>query len=132
MGTSGEFYNLLENYLSGRFQRIVSNGQISSWRPVLAGVSQGWILGPLLFLVYVNDLPNDLKSNAKRFADDTSLFTIVNDKNESPNIINNDLLQIFKWAHNWKILFNPDPKKSAQEVLFSRIYTKHISQQYAG
>ena len=68
----------------------------------------------------------------KRFADDTSLFTIVNDKNENPNITNNDLLQISKLAYNWKILFNPDPEKPAQEVLFSRKYTNHISQQYAG
>ena len=56
----------------------------------------------------------------KLFADDTSLFTIVNDKNESANINNNDLFQISKWAYNWKILFNTDPNKPAQEVLFSR------------
>ena len=77
MGISGELYDFLENYLSGRFQRVVLNGQTSSWSPVLAGVPQGSILGPLLFLVYINDLPDGLKSNAKLFADDTSLFTIV-------------------------------------------------------
>ena len=92
MGISGELYNLLENYLSGRFQRVVLNGQISSWRPVFAGVSQGLILDPLLFLIYINDVPNQLKSNVKIFADDTSLFIIVKDKNESANIIHNDLL----------------------------------------
>ena len=73
MGISGELYNLLENYLSDRFQRVILNGQFSSWRPILAGVPQGSILGPLLFLIYINDLPNELKSNAKLFADDTSL-----------------------------------------------------------
>ena len=77
MGVSGKLYNLLENYLSDRFQRVLLNGQTSSWRPVLAGVPQGSILGPLLFLIYINDLPNELKSNANLFADDTSLFTIV-------------------------------------------------------
>ena len=56
----------------------------------------------------------------KLFADDTSLFTVVKDKNESANIINNNLLQISKWAYNWKMLFNPDPNKPTQEVLFSR------------
>ena len=119
MGISGELYNLLENYLLGRFQRVVLNGQASSWRPVLAGVLQGSILGSLLFLVYINDLPNGLKSNAKLFADDTSLFTIVTDKNKSANILNDDLQLISNWAYKWKMLFNPDPKKPAQEVLFS-------------
>ena len=82
MGISGELFKLLENYLTGRFQRVVLNGQTSSWRPILAGVPQGSILGPLLFLVYINDLPNGLISNAKLFADDTSLFTIVRYKSE--------------------------------------------------
>ena len=120
MGVSGELYNLLENYLSGRLQRVVLNGQTSLWRPVSAGVPQGSILGPLLFLVYINDLPNELKSNVKIFADDTSVFTIVKDKNENANTLNNDLMLISKWAYNWKILFNPDHSKPAQEVLFSR------------
>ena len=120
MGISGEIYKLLGNYLSGRFQRLVLNGQTSSWRPILAGVPQGSVLGPLLFLIYINDLPNELKSNAKLFADDTSLFTIVKDESESANVLNNDLLLISKWAFNWKMLFNPDPNKPAQEVLFSK------------
>ena len=114
MGISGELYNLLGNYLSGRFQRVVLNEQTSSWRPVIAGVPQGSILGPLLFLVYINDLPNELKSSVKLFADDTSLFTIVKDKNESANTLNNDLLLISKWVYNWKMHFNPDPNKPAQ------------------
>ena len=118
MGISGELYNLLENYLSGRFRKVVLNGQNSFWGPVLAGVPQRSILGPLLFLIYINDLQNKSKSNVKLFADDTSFFTIVKDKNESANIINNDLLQISKLAYNWKMLFNPDPNKPAQEVLF--------------
>ena len=120
MGISSELLNLLENYLTDRYQRVALNGQTSSWAPVLAGVPQGSILGPLLFLIYINDLPNDLKSNAKLFADDTSLFTVVNDKNDCANILNNNLIAISKWAFNWKMLFNPDPKKPAQEVLFSR------------
>ena len=100
MGVSGELYNLFENYLLDRFQRVLLNGQTSSWRPVLAGVPQGSILGPLLFLIYINDLLNELKSNATLFADDTSLFTIVKDKSESANILNNDLSEISKWAYN--------------------------------
>ena len=119
MGISGELLNLLDNYLSDRYQRVVLNGQTSSWTPVLAGVPQGSILGPFLFLVYINDLPNELQSNAKLFAADMSLFAVADDKNVCANILNNDLLTISKWAFNWKMLFNPDPKKPAQEI-FSR------------
>ena len=120
LGISGELSNLLENYLSGRFQRVVLNGQTSSWRPVLAGVPQGSIMGPLLFLIYINDLPNELKSNVKLFADDISPFDLVKDKNESASILNNDLQTISTWAYKWKMLFNPDSSKPTQEVLFSR------------
>ena len=94
-------------------QRVILNGQTSLWRPVLAGVPQGSVLGPLLFLVFINDLPNELKSSTKLFADDTSLFTMFKDENESFNILNNDLFLISKWAYNWKMLFNPDPGKPA-------------------
>ena len=83
----------------------------------MAGVPQGSILAPLLFLIYINDLPNGLKSNAKLFA--ISLFT-TKIKNESTNVFNNDLSLISKWTYDWKMLFNPDPKKPAQEVIFSR------------
>ena len=61
-----------------------------------------------------------IKSNAKFFADDTSLFTIVKYVNEKANALNNDLSVISNWAFNWKMLFKPDPTKPAQEVLFSK------------
>ena len=77
-------------------------------------------MDPLLFLIYINDLPSDLKCNVKLFADDTSLLTVVKDKNESANILNNDLQSISIWAYNWKILFNTDSSKLVQEVLFPR------------
>ena len=87
------------------------DGQTSLWRPVLAGVPQGSILGPLLFLLYINDLRNELKSNVKHFTDDTSLFTMVKDKQESVDVLNHDLSLISKWAFNWKMLINPHSNK---------------------
>ena len=63
----------------GRKQRTVLNGKSSSWGDISAGVPQGSILGPLFFLIYINDLTENLKCNAKLFADDTSLFTIAQD-----------------------------------------------------
>ena len=80
---------------------------------VLAGVPQGSIFGPLLFLVYINNLPNGLKPNAKLIAEDTSLFSIVKDKQESAGVLNFDLSFISKWAFNWKMLINPDTNKTA-------------------
>ena len=98
---------------------MVLNGQHSSWKDVTAGVPQGSILGPLLFLVYINDLSNGLKSNPKLFADDTFLFSIIHDVNSSQIDLNEDLDKINNWAYQWKMSFNPDPSKKAQEVIFS-------------
>ena len=77
-GISGNLLKILRDFLSCRKQQLVLNGQHSSWDNVTAGVLQVSILGPLLFLIYINDLPNDLSSNFKLFADDTSPFLIVN------------------------------------------------------
>ena len=95
------------------------NGQHSSWADVKAGVPQGSILGPLLFLIYINDLPNGLNSNAKLFADDTSLFSVVHHITDTAKLLKSDLSKINGWALLWKMSFNPDPKKQAQEIIFS-------------
>ena len=79
----------------------------------------GSILGPL-FLIYINNLADSLSSNAKLFADDTSLFSIVHDVDTSAIELNKNLYQINKWAFQWKMSFNPDPSKQAQEIIFSR------------
>ena len=100
VGISGEGYKLLENYLLGRFQKVFLNGQNLSRRPASASVPQIHIMGPLLCLVYIIDLSNELKCNVKNFADDTSLFTIGKDKNENANILKSGLLLITKWAYN--------------------------------
>ena len=86
----------------------------------MAGVPQGSVLGPLLFLIYINDISEGIKSICKIFTDDTSLFSIVKKKQLSQNNLNSDLKKISEWAHQWKMLFNPDPRKQAMEVYFSR------------
>ena len=74
------------------------NGQHSLWADVKAGVPQGSILDPLLFLISINNLPNGLNSNARLFADDTSLFSVVNNITDSANLLNSDLSKINEWA----------------------------------
>ena len=123
-GISENLLCLIKCFLKNCKQRVVLNGQTSSWTNVLAGVPQGSILGPLFFLIYINDLSDDLSSNPKLFADDTSLFSVVHDKNTSANELNNDLRKISNWAYQWKMSFNPDPFKQAQEVIFSSKMTK--------
>ena len=119
-GISGNLLNIFEDFLRNRKQRVVLNGQTFNWENIHAGVPQGSILGPLLFLIYINDLAENLSSNPKLFADDTSLFSVVRDLNTSAIEINDDLKKIEAWAHQWKMSFNPDPLKQAQEVIFSR------------
>ena len=73
-GVSVNLFQSIKSFLSGRFPRVLLNGQTSDWESVQAGVPQGSTLGPLFFLLYINDLTNNLNSNLKLFADDTSFF----------------------------------------------------------
>lgn len=82
--------------------------------------SMGSILGPFFFLIYINELSNDLPSNPKLFADDTSLFRVVKNMAKSVNHLNNDLAKICTWGSNWKMKLDPDQTKQAKEVIFSQ------------
>ena len=115
-GISDDLLNILSDFIRNRKQRVTFNGQSSSWTNTNAGVPQGSILGLLLFLIYINDLPDGLSSNTKLFAGDTSLFSVVRDINTTAIELNKDL----NWAFQWKMTFNPDCSKQAQEIVFSR------------
>ena len=110
--------------MENRFQRVVLNGQTLKWLPVRVGVPQVSILGPLFFLIYINDLSVDITSTVKLFADDASLSSIIHDAKTTAYELNKDLQKIAEWAHQWKMSFNPDLNKQAQEVMFSRKMTK--------
>ena len=118
-GISGSLLQLFENYLLTRNQRVVLNGSLSNYSVIESGVPQGTVLGPLCFLIYINDLERNIKSNIKFFADDTMLFSIVKSSVITAEDLNHDLAIINHWAHQWKMEFNPDPTKQATEVLFS-------------
>ena len=93
-GVSRNLLQLIKSFLSGRFQRILLNGPASDWETIQAGVPQGSILGPLVFLIYINDLTNNLNSDVKLFTDDTSLFSDICDFLETADVLNNDLRKI--------------------------------------
>ena len=125
-GMSGELLNILIDFLSNMNQRVLFNGEVSAWISVNAGVSQGSISEPLLFLIYINDLSNNLPSNVKLFADDTSLFSVTHDVNLPAEKLNDDLRQISNLAFQWKMSFNPDLNKQTQEVIFIRKIKSNI------
>ena len=123
-GVEGKLNMLLKNCLKSQNQKVFLNGLSSSWKEMLAAVPQGSVLGPLLFLIYINDLLHDISSICKTFADDTSLFSKVKESSFSLSLslslsdLNYDLETITQWAYQWKMLFNPDPNKQATSVLF--------------
>ena len=90
---------LLKNYLTAGQQRVVLNGQTSLWPNITAGVLQGSVLGPLLFLIYMNDFPDEITSSCKIFADDTSLFSKIENKSYSNFKLNKDMETIRKGAY---------------------------------
>ena len=95
------------------------NGESSTWLTITAGVLQGSVLGPLFFLIYINDLSKNLSSITKLFADDTSISSVVHDVDLSAKQLNDDLNKTAEWAFQWKVAFNHDLSKQAQEIVFS-------------
>ena len=118
-GITGPLTDFFKCYLTNRQQRVVLNGKESTWKGIEAGVPQGSVLGPLLFLVYINDLSKNILSTMKVFADDSSLFTRVSDVSQSQRLLEQDLKTISAWGHQWKMVFNPDITKQAVEIIFS-------------
>jgi len=109
-GIQGLLCNWIESWLSDRWQRVCLDGVSSSWSRVWSGVPQGSILGPVLFLIFINDLDTRLTSNVLKFADDTKLFRVV-DCHHDGQMLQNDLDSICKWADIWKMTFNVEKCK---------------------
>ena len=93
--------------MSDRKQRVVLPGAESKWNEIRAGVPQGSILGPLLFLLFINDIVKDIGCNIRLFADDTSLFLVVENPDTAAELLNLDLDKIMAWAKRWLVRFNP-------------------------
>ena len=111
-GINGLLLDWLSDYLTNRKQRVVIPGGRSDWQFIRAGVPQGSILGPLLFLLYINDIVADIQSCVRLFADDTSLYIIVDNPISAAEMINTDLETIHRWAEKWLVKFNPSKSES--------------------
>jgi len=95
----------IEKWLTDRRQRVVVEGEASNWKSVQSGVPQGSVLGPLLFLIYINDLDDDITSKVLKFADDTKLFRKIKQNGDYEHL-QDDLDKLIKWSEKWQMLFN--------------------------
>ena len=104
-GIGDSITDWIEQWLTDRRQRVVVDGEVSNWKSVLSGVPQGSVLGPILFLIYINDLDDSITSNVLKFADDTKLFRKVNTDGDKQHL-QNDLDRLVKWSGKWQMLLN--------------------------
>ena len=116
----------VEKFLKDRKQRVACEGMYLDWAPVISGVPQGSVIAPIPFLIYINDLPNNLKSTVQLFADDTIIYmTISNDIDATA--LQQDLDKLAKWEETWQMEFHPQ-KCSVLHITRSRNlkYKQHI------
>ena len=105
LGITGKLHKWIENWLSERKQRVVINGAASGWDSVTSGVPQGSVLGPVLFLIYINDIDNGLNNLISKFADDTKIAsTVINERDKQR--LQDDLRKISDWSERWEMPFN--------------------------
>ena len=138
-GVSGSVLRWFRSYLENRCQKVVINGVSSILKRLFAGVPQGSILGPLLFLIRINDIEVNLISDINLFADDTALLQQYDVNSEAEIILNHDLKLIANWGKQWLVEFNPSKTvfmnfslkkhKSNLEIIFNGINIKQVSEQ---
>ena len=110
-GFHGKVLNWLTEFLINRKQRVVIGSAHSNWLDVLSGVPQGSVLGPLLFVIFINDLPEQFQNLCKLFADDSKLLAVIRNSSELLSV-QEDLDQAVNWSNTWNLGFNLDKCKS--------------------
>ena len=105
-GINDQITKWVEHYLNNRKQRVIVNGNSSEDHPVLSGIPQGSVLGPILFVIYINDLPNYTISNTFLFADDTKIYREIKNE-EDREIMQQDLDNLQEWSNTWLLKFHP-------------------------
>ena len=107
LNISKEIVNWIEAFISNRRQKVGVNGKESNWHDVTSGIPQGSVLGPLLFVLYINDLPDLTQSDTFLFADDIKIFRSIINTNDQ-DILQQDITTIEKWSHDWMLTLHPD------------------------
>jgi hypothetical protein len=110
IGINGKLLRWIEDFLKNRNQIVVIKDTHSETKPVTSGIPQGSVLGPILFIVFINDLPDTVESNLKIFADDTKIFRLINNINDK-ELLQRDLDKILEWSSTWQMPFNIDKCK---------------------
>ena len=104
-GIRGSTHKWINSWLSGRTQQVVLDGQASDPVPVLSGVPQGSVLGPVLFLLFINDLPDNIRSSVRLFADDCVLYRNIHSLQDCLTL-QEDLTSLGQWEAHWQMKFN--------------------------
>lgn len=110
-GIDGQILVWIKNFLSQRKQRVSVNGNFSNWADVISGIPQGSVLGPTLFLIFINDLPDIVNNLVKIFADDTKIYTVINSETDCESL-QRELDNLSEWSDTWKLGFNAKKCKS--------------------
>ena len=105
VGIKGDILSWIRSFLAGRTQSVRVEGETSGWQNVLSGIPQGSVLGPLLFVIFINDMPEVVKrSICKLFADDCKLYGAIESNDDSK--LKTDLANLQTWSNEWQLPFN--------------------------
>ena len=129
-GIGGKILKWIDSFLCFRQQRVVINGVKSDWAPVLSGVPQGTVLGPLLFSLYINDIPSDIESEIRLFADDYVCYREIKDEEDTMKLQSN-IDRLGSWARKWGMRFQP-VKFNMMQLTRKQIKKIHASYTLAG
>ncbi len=111
LGIRGNVLNWIKGFISDRQQRVFLDGEASNWEYVLSGVPQGSILGPLLFILYVNDIGTNVKSTIRLFADDCVIYNRIKERSDCM-MLQNDIDTIYRWTQDWQLSLNTSKCKA--------------------
>jgi hypothetical protein len=109
-GITNPILSWIQDFLTRRYQQVSINRETSNRKEVTSGIPQGSVLGPILFVIYINDLPEAVESEAYLFADDTKIFRVINSL-EDQQILQNELVKLEKWSDTWLLKFHPEKCK---------------------